>query len=115
MIIKRITTLISSTLGSNLAAVGHIIAENDPDKTRKVFTEYNALFFFIAGVFAFVLYFITDPFISLWLGREFVLPKLIFLLILAEAYITITRQAVMVIETFYKKWSNNKHLYILTQ
>ncbi len=94
LIFTKITTLISSTLGSNLAGVGHVIAENDTAKTRKVFWEFNAMFYWIAGSLVFSLYYLTEPFISLWLGAEFILEKAIFVIMLFNVYVRITRQTV---------------------
>jgi len=94
LIVKRVTSLIVSTLGSNMAGVGHIIAEGNKEKSYKLFVEFNALFFFIGGVFAYSLYNLTEPFIELWLGKEFILSKEVFLLILVSAYIAIIREPI---------------------
>ena len=95
LIINRVSSLINSTLGSNLAAVGHLVAEGNKEKSYKLFTEFNALFFFIGGVFAYCLYNLTEPFLELWLGEEFVLSKGVFLLILTSSYLSLIRRSVM--------------------
>ena len=95
MVIKRLAKIVISTISSNLAAVGHIVAEGDVNKSKRVFTEFNSMFFFIAGVLVYCLYYLTEPFISLWLGTEFILPTAIFILMLADTYILLIRQTVM--------------------
>lgn len=37
MVIKRLAKIVISTISSNLAAVGHIVAEGDVDKSKRVF------------------------------------------------------------------------------
>ena len=41
------------------------------------------------------LYYLTESFISLWLGTEFLLPTLVFVLLLTDTYILLTRQSIM--------------------
>jgi O-antigen/teichoic acid export membrane protein len=94
LIFQKLNTLISSTLGSNLAGVGNVIAENNPDKIKQVFWEFNAMFYWIAGTLVFSLYYLTEPFIALWLGSEFILEKAVFVVMLFNVYIRITRQTI---------------------
>jgi len=94
LIFKKITLLIISTLGSNLAGVGNVIAENDPIKIKKVFWELNSMFYWIAGTLIFSLYYLTEPFISLWLGSEFILGQDILIIMLFSVYVGITRQTI---------------------
>jgi len=91
LIFQKISLLISSTLGSNLAGIGHVVAENNKGTIHKVFWEFNALFFWIAGIFVFSFYYLTEPFISLWLGEEFILSHLVLIIMLINAYIFIIR------------------------
>ena len=92
LIFSKVTILINSTLGSNLAGIGNIIAENNPAKIRKVFWEFNALYFWIGGVLVFSFYHIIEPFIVLWLGSEFILPPIVFLIMLINLYFMIVGQ-----------------------
>lgn len=95
MITKRIASLVVSTLGSNLAGVGHVVAEGNNEKTLNLFREFNGLFFFLAGVCVYCLYYLANPFIALWLGNDFILGDNVFILILISMYISLTRTAIM--------------------
>jgi O-antigen/teichoic acid export membrane protein len=94
LIFQKITKLVNATLGSNLAGIGNVIAENDPVKINKVFWEFNALFFWIAGTLLFSFYYLTEPFIAVWLGEEFILPRPVFLVMLFNLFVLVTRQTV---------------------
>jgi len=94
LIFSKISVLINNTLGSNLAGVGNVIAENNPVKVSKVFWEFNALFFWIGGSLVFSLFYLTEPFIILWLGEEFILPRIVFFVMLFNVFVLITRQTI---------------------
>jgi hypothetical protein len=92
LIFNKVTILIRQTLGSNLAGIGDIIAENNITKIKKVFWEFNALFFWIGGIILFSFYFLTEPFIVLWLGEDFILPENVFLVMLLNVFLVLVGQ-----------------------
>lgn len=93
IIIDKITLLINNLLGSTSAGVGNLIAEGDQKKIQQVFWELLSIRILIAGVISFTLFRLTAPFISLWLGKEYVLPNYILVLIILNAFIGYTRGA----------------------
>lgn len=93
IIIDKITQLINNLLGSTGAGVGSLIAEGNPKKIQQVFWELLSIRFLIAGIISFALLRLTAPFISLWLGEEYVLPNYILVLIIFNAFIGYTRGA----------------------
>jgi len=92
LIFNKVTILIRQTLGSNLAGIGDIIAENNITKIKKVFWEFNALFFWIGGVIVFSFYFLTEPFVVLWLGEEYILPHEVFMVMLFNVFVLLIGQ-----------------------
>lgn len=93
IIIDKINQLVNNLLGSTNAGVGNLIAEGDQKKIQQVFWELLGVRFLIAGVISFALLQLTSPFISLWLGKEYVLPPYILVLIVFNAFIGYTRGA----------------------
>lgn len=93
IIIGKITQLINNLLGSTGAGVGNLIVEGDQKKIQQVFWELLSIRFLIAGIISFALFQLASPFISLWLGKEYVLPHYILLLIIANAFVGYTRGA----------------------
>lgn len=87
LITTKINMLITSLLGSTGAGVGNLIAENDKKKILRVFWELNSLQFFISSFCSFSLYYLIDPFISIWLGEEYVLPKIVIVIITMNFFI----------------------------
>lgn len=90
IITEKLSTLINNFLGSTGAGVGNLIAEGNTKKIKKVFWELLSIRFFIAGIMCTTLFFLLEPFISLWLGTEYILPKQILMIMLVNILITHT-------------------------
>ncbi len=94
IIITKLLALVNNFLGSTNAGVGNLIAEGDGKRILHVFWELQGLQFFVAGVLSFALLQLTEPFIVLWLGDEYLLPTVALVLIIINMFISITRNAV---------------------
>ncbi len=93
LIIDKITQLINNLLSSTSAGVGNLIAEGNAKHIQTVFWELLSFRFLIAGTISFCLYQLTEGFISLWLGTEYIMPRYILLLIILNSFIGYTRGA----------------------
>lgn len=87
IVLDKLVLLIGQVLGSTGASIGNLIAEGDSEKTEKVFWELTYLRFWIAGAVAICSYLLTDSFIEIWLGSQYILPRIIILLITIKIYI----------------------------
>ena len=93
-VVEKLHLLVNNLLGSTEASVGNLIAEGNAGKIRKVFSELFSLRMLIAGTVCFPLYQLLEPFITLWLGAGYILPREIMLLLVIRLFITITRGVV---------------------
>jgi O-antigen/teichoic acid export membrane protein len=93
LIIHKLSQLVNSLMDGTSAGVGNLVAEGDKDKIKRVFWELTSLRYYIGAILVFSLYYLMDPFITLWLGEEFILDQTIFILILIQTYIAQTRGA----------------------
>lgn len=93
VIISKLALLINNVLDGTGAGVGNLIAEGNKYNIKKVFWELMSFRYFIGGILIFSLYYLTEPFIFLWLGKEYILDKTILILILCNTYISQTRGA----------------------
>lgn len=94
LIISRLVGLLNSFLNSGIASLGNLVASDDKEKINTVFWELLNLRYFSAGIIMISSYFLIDPFISIWLGKEYVISNVILLLILFNSYVTITRYSI---------------------
>ena len=96
MIIAKISLLFSSVLDSFSAGIGNLIAEGNKQNIMKVFWELNTIMHFVAGVMFFSIYHFLEPFISIWLGAEYILGRYILLLLCVIRYFNASRVIVQV-------------------
>ena len=82
------TTLVSSVSGfvsifisSISASVGNLIAKESEEKIYSVFKVTSLINFWLYGFSCICLYCLSEPFITLWLGRQYLMGKKVLLLI----------------------------------
>lgn len=95
IITDKLIQLINSFLESTGAGVGNLIAEGNQTKIKKVFWELITVRLFTASIICFCLYMLLESFISLWLGKEYILSKYILYLILINIFISFARGGIM--------------------
>ena len=94
MIISKITLLFKSALDGVNAGIGNLVAEGNKKQMIQVFWELMSIRHFIAGFLCFSIYSFIEPFISLWLGSEYILDQEILILLVIYIYISNSRGVV---------------------
>lgn len=89
-----ITQLLNAVFNSMTNAIGNLVAENKKEHILKVFYEIFSLRFYIVSVCCVALVVFSKPFISLWLGNEYVLPNSTLYIIVGILYISLTRTTI---------------------
>lgn len=87
LIFGRLLQLFNTAFAGTAAGIGNLVAENNKINIDRVFWEMMALRFYICGVSIMVLYYVTEPFIILWLGDKYILDKWVLLLFLLNMFI----------------------------
>lgn len=91
---NNLTALLGGLFMGLAASVGNLVAEQNKELTMKVFRELFSSRFWMTTVCCICLWFLADPFISLWIGPEYVLNKTTLALIIIIFYIANTRSVV---------------------
>lgn len=87
MLFDKLIGLSNTVLGSSSASVGNLIAEGNTPKILNIFWRINILRSFIAACMAFGSYIGFSAFINAWLGKEYILPNIVLILIILKLYI----------------------------
>ena len=95
IITDKIGQLVNAFLESSGASVGNLIAEGNQSKIKRLFWEMLSFRYFIGGVMAYIVYVSISPFVSLWLGSQYILPNVVVLLVCTNVFISFTRGGVM--------------------
>ena len=94
IIISKLISLFSSITGSVGASVGNLVAEGNKKRMLKVFWEFTTIQHTIAATLTFSLYAFLEPFLSHWLGSEYIMDHRILILLVVYIYITNSRNSV---------------------
>lgn len=109
IITSRVSSWASSVLNTTEAGVGNLISEGNKEKILKVYKEMFAIRFYVAGIIVVCILLLIEPFVSLWLGQEYILSKTILYLIAANLFISLTRgatdQFLFGFGLFYDTWA----------
>ena len=87
LIISAITQILSQVLNAFTASIGNLNTENTNEKKHKIF---NLLYYFtilIFGIIGISLYLLLNDFITIWLGKEYLLSKLTVASIVLHFYV----------------------------
>jgi O-antigen/teichoic acid export membrane protein len=94
MITSQLSSLVNPILGGIGASVGNLIATEDGDKNYSIFKVSFLVNFWVISLCVVFLYNLLEPFISWWLGEQFILNHLSFIFILINFYLTGMRTAI---------------------
>ena len=94
IIISKLISLFSAITGSVGASVGNLVAEGNKERMLKVFWEFTTIQHTIAATLTFSLYAFLEPFLSHWLGSEYIMDNRILILLVIYIYITNSRNSV---------------------
>jgi len=94
LITTGIQGMVNAIFNSMSAGIGNLVAEGNRDRIIGVFNELFSIRFFIAATLCYCTYTLTPPFISLWIGSEYLLPQSTLMLVVALLFISIVRLTV---------------------
>lgn len=94
IIISKLISLFSAVTGSVGASVGNLVAEGDKKRMLSVFWEFTTIQHTIAAILSFSLYNFLEPFVSHWLGSEYIMDHKILILLMIFIYISNSRGSV---------------------
>ena len=89
MVTVRLKGLVALVLDSTIASVGNLIAEGNTEKTFNVFKEIFSIRALAAGIASASTFYLITPFISLWLGPEYLLEPKIPIIVVVSMYFEI--------------------------
>ena len=88
MIIQVINSVINTFFSSAVAGLGNVIATETKEKRLSIFKKYDFLGFFFFGWSSIFLYFLLEPFITLWIGADKLIDQYSLLLLCVNYYFT---------------------------
>lgn len=91
---EKLSSMLNTIFGSTGAGVGNLIASKDSNKIQSVFWELFDSRLCMSWIGLFCLYFLSEPFITIWLGPKYLLSNVLLVLIVYSCSIFINRTTV---------------------
>jgi O-antigen/teichoic acid export membrane protein len=91
IVTQRIYNLFTGFMGSTWAGIGSLISEGDKSKMLNVYKELLSTNILIGSFLSSSVYILITPFISIWLGQEYELSKIVVLLISLQLFFQTAR------------------------
>ncbi|WP_057912991.1 lipopolysaccharide biosynthesis protein [Peribacillus muralis] len=80
-------------------SVGNLVAIEDSNKVYEIFNIYNFLNFWLYSFFSICLYNLINPFITIWIGSEFLMNQSIIIILLLIFYERGMRNSISTVKT----------------
>ena len=113
MIISQLSALISTILNGIGSSVGNLIATESKEKSYEIFNIIYLLNFWIYCIGSIFLYNLLEPFINWWLGKNLLLDRVTFIIILLNFYISGMRSSIITFKTKAGIFVNDKYIPII--
>ncbi len=94
LVVTGAILLLNALFNSIGAGVGNLVAEGDRPHILSVFSELFSVRFFLSALAAMLLFFAAQPFICLWIGREYLLPASTLFIISLTLFLNTSRNSV---------------------
>lgn len=94
LIINSINMMFQSIFNGVTAGIGSLVAEGNKRKILSVFEELFSSRFFCVSILCYCLLNLSNPFITIWIGSDYLLPKSTLYVIVGIMYINLTRTTI---------------------
>lgn len=86
LIVDKLTGILGQIFTSMTASVGNLNAEEDIDKKEQIYKVLLYLAFWLFGLSGICIYILINPFITLWIGKAYLLDELTVVIIALGFY-----------------------------
>lgn len=93
MIINSIQSLFTQMFNSVISSIGNLLVDKDYKKSYYIYDKMLFLNYFVASFCSICLYFLIPPFISLWLGKQYLFDNSILFVLVLVFYLQMMRLA----------------------
>lgn len=112
-IITTIKTFFSNIILSAGASIGNLLIENNKEKNYQTFKKISFLNYWITVFTSTCLLLLTEPFITLWIGREYLLDRLVLIILVINYFQLMLRTSYSVFKDAAGIWIEDKYLPII--
>lgn len=112
-IIKSVKTLFGNIIQTTMSSVGNLLIENNKEKNYKTFKKIRFLNFYITVFTSTCILLLTEPFIKIWLGKNYILPSTVLIVLVINYFQTMMRKSYSTFKDAAGIWIEDKYIPIL--
>ena len=113
MIITAVSTLAAQVINSSVASIGNLLVTEKREKTFEVFRKIRFLNFWLACVTGTCIFTIMQPFITLWIGKEFLLSFNVLIVLTINYYQKLMRRSFAAFKDASGTWEEDKYVPLI--
>lgn len=113
LIVSSILTLLSQIIASSIPSIGNLLVNESSDKTYNVFKKIRFLNFYLSTLFSTCILFLIEPFIILWVGKEYLINFEIIIVVIINFFQKSMRQSFIVFKDAAGIWEEDKFIPII--
>ena len=112
-IINAITKLFSIVITSTAPSVGNLLVDNNYEKNYEIFNKIRFLNYWITVFTSVCLLLLIEPFITIWLGKEYLLSKLVLFTLILNYYQSMMRSTYSVFKEGAGIWIEDRFVPLI--
>ncbi|MGQ7884887.1 lipopolysaccharide biosynthesis protein [Paenibacillus sp. WC2504] len=98
MLINICRTFINQIFDNIIHSLGNLVATEEKNKIYNIFKITMFFNFWIYSFFSILLFITLDPFIRIWLGTDFLLGRLVLIIVMINFYVTGMRRSINMVK-----------------
>lgn len=112
LIIASVENIVSQIFNSLTASVGNLRVTSTTDKQKNVFDSLNFINFWIYAICSTCLLNLINPFIEIWLGKQYLFDSWVILILILNFYLTGMRKSVITFKDAFGLFWENRYMPI---
>lgn len=112
-IINSIKKLFSNIILSTGASIGNLLVENNKEKNYQTFKKIRFLNYWIAVFTSTCLLLLIEPFITIWIGKQYLLNRIVLISLIINYFQTMMRSTYSIFKDAAGIWIEDKYVPII--
>ena len=112
-IIKSVKKLFGNIISTLTPSIGNLLIENNKEKNYQTFKKIRFLNFWVATFTSTCLLLLTEPFIKIWIGKEYIINKSVLIVLIINYFQTMMRTTYGSFKDAAGIWIEDKYIPLL--
>ncbi|MBQ3309997.1 glycosyltransferase, partial [Candidatus Saccharibacteria bacterium] len=91
LVINSVYTVLSQFISAATPSIGNLLVTEAPEKRFETFNRLRQLNFWLSTLASIAIYVLIQPFITIWIGKDFLLPESVLLTLVIHFFIRSNR------------------------